>query len=123
VLDGRYLRQHMKGDMLMPDATGQIKPTPYEGMGLTGYDNYRKSYVGHWQDNLTTAMHTFSDQRSPDGKTLTMYGLMDEPMLDMFARHVKYVTMIENDNKFVFAVYDLAAGENHKAFEIVYERQ
>ncbi|MBC8108027.1 MAG: DUF1579 domain-containing protein [Anaerolineae bacterium] len=123
VLDGRYLQQEAKGEMLMPDATGQMKPVQYSGMGLTGYDNYRHIYVGHWQDNLSTAMHVFSGQRDPAGKVLTMYGQMDEPMLDMIARHVKYVTTIDSDKKFTFAVYDLAAGDNHKALEIVYERQ
>ena len=123
VLDGRYLEQRAEGQMLMPTETGDMKPIPYAGMGLTGYDNFRKCYVGHWQDNMTTAMHTFKGQLDPSRKTLTMYGEMDEPMLDMVGRHVKYVTRIDSDKQFTFMVFDLAAGENHKALEIVYVRQ
>jgi hypothetical protein len=123
VLHGRYLQQEAKGETLLPDETGQMKKISYQGMGLTGYDNYRRTFVGNWQDNLSTAMHTFSGQLDPSRKTLTMYGQMDEPMLDMVGRHVKYVMKMDNEKQFTFTVYDLAAGENHKAVEIVYERQ
>ncbi|CAN5646755.1 hypothetical protein BH09PLA1_BH09PLA1_06130 [soil metagenome] len=123
LLGGRYLQQHVKGEVLMPDQTGQMKKVPYEGMGMTGYDNYRHICVGNWQDNITTVMLTFSGQHDPAGKKLTMYGEMDEPMLDMVARHVKYVTAVENEKKFIFTIYDLAAGDNYKVLEITYERE
>ena len=123
VLDGRWLMQEAKGEMLMPDASGQMKRIPYSGMGLTGYDNFRRMYVGNWHDNITTAMLTFTGNRAPDGNVLTMYGEMDEPMLDTIGRTVKYVTKVENEKKFVFTVYDLLAGDNFKVFEITYERQ
>jgi hypothetical protein len=123
VLDGRYLHQEFKGEMMFPDETGQMKKMPHHGMGFTGYDNYRKMYVGNWQDNLSTAMLTFTGTKSPDGKTMTMYGQMDEPMLDTVGRMVKYVTRVESDKKFIFEIYDLHAGDNYKVIEVVYERQ
>src|SRR5829696_829066 len=34
VLDGRFMLQETKGEMLMPDATGQMKKIPHSGMGM-----------------------------------------------------------------------------------------
>ena len=44
-------------------------------------------------------------------------------MLDVSDRMVKYVTRIINENKHVFEIYDLHAGENYKALEVVYTRK
>jgi hypothetical protein len=123
VLEGRWLLQDQKGEMIMPDAQGNMKKVPMNGMGFTGFDRFRKLYVGNWCSSVSTAMLPMSGTVDPSGKVLTMYGEMDEPMLDMVARQVKYVTRWETDDKFVFEVYDLAAGDNHKVVEVTYERQ
>jgi hypothetical protein len=121
--NGRILIYEAKGQMLMPDASGQMKPIPYEGMGMFGYDNYRHMFVGNWSDTTTTAILQMNGALDPAEKKLTFYGPMDEPMLDVVARTCKYVFTFESDTKFTFQVYDLHAGDNYKAFEISYERQ
>ncbi|MGH7179921.1 MAG: DUF1579 domain-containing protein [Tepidisphaeraceae bacterium] len=123
VLGGRFILQQFKGAMLMPGPDGNMRKIPHEGMGLTGYDNFRHIYVGNWADNMGTALLSFSGTHVPGSKTLTMYGHMDEPMMDMVARTVKYVTTVESANKLVFAIYDLAAGDNYKVIEVTYEKQ
>jgi hypothetical protein len=123
ILDGRFMSQEYKGEMLMPDATGAMKKIPHSGIGFLGYDNFRNVYVGNWCDSMGTTMLVFTGNKSQDGKTMTMYGQMDEPMLDIIGRTVKYVTRIENDRKFVFSVYDLHVADDYKAFEITYEKQ
>jgi hypothetical protein len=122
VIGGRFILQTVIGEMPMPDpATG--KNMQLEGMGLSGYDNYQNMYIGCWVDNMGTQMLTMRGQLSPDGKTMTMYGEMDEPMLNVRGRMVKYVTKWLDDDTHVFNIYDLHAGDDHKVFEIEYKRK
>jgi hypothetical protein len=123
VLDKRFVLTEDKAELLMPDADGGMQKKPFTGMGLTGYDNYKNLYVGGWADNMGTQLLTMSGTRDPSGKVFTFYGQMDEPMLDMSDRMVKYVTRIINNDKHVFEMYDLAVSEDYKVFEITYTRR
>lgn len=123
VLDKRFIEHRHHGKMMMPDASGGMAPAPYEGRGITGYDNYKNLYVGTWASNLGTEILTMSGGRDPSGKVFTYYGTMDEPMLDVHGRTVKYVTRIINDDKFVFEIYDLHARDDYKVVEITYTRK
>ncbi len=49
VLGGRFLLQTFRGT-----AMGQ----PFEGMGLTGFDNVQKKVVGYWVDSMGTGVMT-----------------------------------------------------------------
>lgn len=50
VLGGRYVEQLYKGSSM---------GMPFEGLGYTGYDNVRKTYVGTWMDSFGTGfMHS-----------------------------------------------------------------
>jgi len=123
VLGGRFIMQTDRSQFAMPDATGNMTMMPMEGIGLFGYDNYQKMYIGCWADSLGTQMLTMRGTLSPDGKTMTMYGEMDEPMLGIRGRMVKYVTEHRDDGSHVFTVYDLAAGDNYKVVEVTYTRK
>jgi hypothetical protein len=111
----------------MPDFAGmgggQPKMIDSQGMGLFGYDNTRNMYVGCWANDLSTQLLTFKGGASPDGKTITMYGELDEPGLGVYGRLVKYVTRVIDDDNEVFAIYDLHAGEDYKVIEIAYKRR
>lgn len=125
VLGGRFIEERSSGEMIGPDEKspigfGKVKS---DGIGLFGYDNYKNIYTGVWISDQGTNMMTMSGTMPPGSKTLTMYGLMDEPMLKMSDRYNKYVTKFVDDDKFVFEVYDLAAGDDHKVFEITYTRK
>lgn len=122
ILGGRFVLQRMNGKMPMPGADGQMQMVDMEGMGVTGFDRVRNIYVGGWIDNMSTQMLTYSGTYNPTTKTFAFYGEMDEPMMDMFGRTVKYETKIESDDKHVFSIYDLAAGDDYKVVEVTYER-
>lgn len=114
VLGGRYVQEMFSGTMM-----GQ----PYEGIGYTGYDNYKNMYVFSWIGNQSTEMLTGMGMTDPSKKVFTFYGQMDEAMLDVSGRTVKYVTKIINEDKHVFQIIDLHAGEDYKVIEIVYTRK
>jgi len=60
VLGGRYLEQVYKGSNM---------GMPFEGLGLTGFDNVQKRYVGVWMDTFGTGiMHSTSTGKPTDDK-------------------------------------------------------
>lgn len=123
VLNKRYLQSSYKGTMLMPDPkTGKLTKIPYEGLGMTGYDNVRNLYTGTWADSMGTQMVSFKGTLPPGSKTFRMYGEMDEPMMKMYGRLVKYTWEIKGKDAYVFTIYDLAAGDDYKVIEIAYTR-
>jgi len=113
VLDGRFIMDTHEGTMM-----GQ----PYHGLGMTGYDNYRNLYYGSWCSNQGTNMLTMSGQRNPKTGVFTYYGEMDEPMLKVVGRMVKYVTTIKDKDHYTFDIIDLHAGDDYKVISIDYER-
>ena len=113
VLGGRFIMDEHKGTMM-----GQ----PYEGIGMTGYDNYRNLYISSWYSNQGTNILTMSGMRHPKTGVFTYYGEMDEPGLKVTGRTVKYVTKIVDSDHFTFDIIDLHAGDDYKVIEIAYER-
>ncbi len=123
VLGGRYVQEEHKGEMMMPDPAVGMKKVPYEGIGMLGYDNYKNLYVGSWTNNLSTEMLIMRGAMDPTGKVLTQYGEMDEAMLDVYGRMIKYVTRIVDKDKHIMEIYDLHAGEGYRVVEITYTRK
>jgi len=123
ILDGRFIQETANSSFMMPDATGKMNEIPFQGIGTTGYDNYRNLYTGVWMDSLGTQMLSMKGSASPDGKKLTSYGEMDEPMLKVTGRMVKYVITIKDENHYIFESFDLHAGDNYKVLEITYTRK
>ena len=123
VLGKRFLMEEHKGQMPMPDATGQVQLMPYEGIGMSGYDNHRNMDQSSWTSNMQTNMLTMTGSADPSGKVFRFFGEMDEAMLGVIGRTVKYVTTIQNDDTHVFEIFDLHASDNYKVIEIVYKRK
>ena len=113
ILGGRYL---------MDEHKGQLMGMPHEGLGLTGYDNFRNMYTSTWCDNMGTAMLTMKGSCDPAGKTFTFYGETDEPGIKITGRMVEYVTKIIDNDKNVFEIIDLHAGHDYKIVEVTYTR-
>lgn len=113
-LGGRYLEQRYTGSMM---------GMPMEGIGYTGYDRNRNRYFMTWMDNFSTAPSTGYGMFGPEGKVLSFYGQMDEPMTGEIGKGVKYVTRIVDADTHVFEVHDLALGENAKVVEVEYTRR
>jgi len=113
ILDGRFVEEKIKGSMM---------GMPFEGQGLVGYNNYKNIYISSWCDNMSTQILSANGMRHPETGVFSFYGLMDEPMLDVHDRTVKHTYTIESEDRHVFTVYDLHAGDDYVAFQIVYER-
>ena len=113
----------LDGNWVMEEHAGSMMGMPYQGIGMMGYDNYKKLYVGTWFSNMGTEMLQMAGARDPKTGTVTMYGAMDEPQLGVHGRMVKYVTTPTDDDHFTFGIIDLHAGDDHKVIEINYTRR
>ena len=69
VLGGRFVEQQVEGT-----AMGQ----PFSGIGYTGYDNYKKKYVGTWTDSMGTMIMTSTGTADASGKKITFWSTMDD---------------------------------------------
>ncbi len=64
IMDGRFTKTEWSGEM---PGMG-----PYNGFGITGFDNVSKKYVGNWIDNHGTGLMQANGERSAGGKVLTL---------------------------------------------------
>jgi hypothetical protein len=118
------VRWIMEGRFTLEESTGQMMGKPHKGMGITGYDNFKKKYVGYWIDNTSTAMYNIQGSLDQTGKVLTSYGQFDEPMTGELDKLAKFVLRIVSKDKHVFEIYDLVGSPNEfKAVEITYTRK
>jgi len=118
------IRWLLEGRWLLTESKYQMMGMQGQGFAIQGYDNFKKKYVAMWVDSMSTALLTMSGTASRDGKTESMWGLMDEPMTGEVGKHVKYVTRVINDDKFIFEIHDLAiGGDKTMVVEIVYTRK
>ena len=112
MMGGRYLRH---------TATGTSMGQPFEGMGLTGFDNGRKVYQTIWMDNMGTGMMIGEGTYDPGNRTLTDNGRFTDPMAGQ--RDYRGVITFIDDDHYRYEMY--GADQNGKAFrmmEITYTR-
>ena len=114
--EGRWLAQKYKGSMM---------GMPYEGFGLSGWDNFKQKYVMSWIDSMSTAMiHGEGVVCDPTGKTIVYWGQMDEWMTGEHDKVVKYVETRVDDDTFTFEIWDMAIGpEGAPVIHMTYKRQ
>jgi hypothetical protein len=112
VLGGRYLAQ---------DFTSTMMDQPFQGWGLTGYDNRKQQFTGLWIDNTSTAMMTQTGSLNAKGDELVFKGTTDGP--DGKPMDVRMVTKFVDDKKHVFSMYAPMQGKETLMMEITYTKQ
>ncbi len=114
VLGGRFLEQRFEGK-----AMGQA----FTGIGYTGYDNYKKKYVGSWIDSMGTAMMVSTGTMDAAGKTLTARSTMDDVVMKK-AVTVKSILKIVDGDHHTFEMWGPGPdGKIYRMLEIVYTRK
>lgn len=123
VLGGRFFLQEENSTMEIPGPEGEPIERPWNGLGLFGYDNFRNMYVGCWADNMGTQLLTMTGSAHPAGNVFTYYGTIDEPMMGVIGKTVKYVTTIVDENTNTFEIYDLHAADDYMVVKVTYTRR
>jgi hypothetical protein len=111
IMDGKYQTS---------THTGSFGGMPFEGRGLTAYDNANKQFVSSWIDNWGTGIMMMTGGWDSASKTLTMTGTM--PDLDRPGKecHMKEVFKVIDDNTQHMEMYgpDPKTGKEFKMMEI-----
>jgi len=111
ILGGRWVAQHYEGEFM-----GQT----FNGLGMTGYDNYKKQYLGTWMDSMsTTAMMSVG---TLEGNTFTYKSTMDDPMTGTTADVTEKITIHDNDHHVLEMWMPGPDGKPFKNMEIHYRR-
>ncbi|MFH1010619.1 MAG: DUF1579 family protein [bacterium] len=115
ILGGRFLRFAETGDMM---------GMPMEGMGIMGYDNFRRVYQMIWIDNTATPIYFASGTADVTGKVITLMGKADDPIKGEKNKDTKWVCRFESETKIVFEIWDsIGEGKFYKSFETVYTKK
>lgn len=122
LLDGRFLHEDFSGEVMYPNAKGEMEKRPFKGSGMTGYDNAKNLYVGTWVDNMNTGILTMSGSYNPMTKSLHMFGHMDDVGMGVYGKTIRYESKFISDDKHIFTIYDCHAGVDYKVMEITYTR-
>lgn len=120
MMDGRFYVLDVTGKMMMPGADGKPKEVTFKGMGLEGYDNVKKKFVGTWVDNMGTGIMTSEGDYDAATKTMTFTGEY-EAIPGMKTKIRETVKMIDKDHH-TFEWYEDRGGKEAKTMEISYTR-
>jgi len=114
ILGDRFLQQEFTGTMM-----GQ----PFNGIGVTGYDNVRKKWVSNWMDSTATGFYTGEGTADKTGDVITFASVATDPMTGK-QRKGRDVLRLESPQKVVFESYATGkGGKEFKMLEITYTRK
>jgi Protein of unknown function (DUF1579) len=111
----------MDGRFFVMDVTGKMKDTTFKGMGIEGYDNVKKKFVGTWMDNMGTGVMMSEGDYDPATKTFT-YASEYEAIPGMKTK-IREVLKIVDNNHHTFEWYENRGGQEKKTMEINYTRK
>lgn len=113
IMDGRYLLEKF---------TGETPWGPFQGMGLTGFDNIKQRYVATWIDSMSTGIMISESTEITDGR-ISYSGSSPEPMTGTYIT-IRSVETRVNDDTYRFEMFmPLPDGSEFKSMEIVYVRK
>ncbi len=112
VMGNRYLRMAVTGDF------GGMK---FEGVGVTGYDNLRGTYVGAWIDNFGTGISTSTGKVDADGKVFTYEGEELDPITKQKIKSREVMKIVDNDT-YEETFYKVIGEKEIKVMEITAKR-
>jgi hypothetical protein len=114
ILGGRFLQEAVKGEFL-----GQ----PFEGGGLTGYDNLQKKYIGVWVDNMSTGMSHSVGTADESGKVFTFTREDFDPVSGKKVKS-RDIIRIESEDKHSMDMFKEGPdGKEIKGMELVFTRK
>lgn len=114
VLGGRYIEDKYEGNMF-----GQ----PFSGIGVTGFDNFKKKYVSTWIDSAGTGILMMTGSLDKSGKVLTMTGTMDDLMTGKPMKFRSVSTHVDDDHHRFEMWMPGRDGKMFKSLEMEYARK
>lgn len=112
VLGGRYVQMSFKGNFM---------GMPFEGMGLTGYDNMKKQYSSYWFDNMST--WGMASTGTINGQKMVFTGTSPDPMTGKDTTVTENINIVSNDKHTMEMWSDGPDGKPYKMMEMEYTRK
>lgn len=108
IMDGRYQQTLHKGT---------FNGMPFEGVGITGYDNAKKVFFSTWIDNMGTGIMYSEGKWKEPGKSIEFTGKTFDPVSgkELIVRDV--LRVIDNNTQ-LMEMYTTKDGKEYKSMEI-----
>jgi hypothetical protein len=119
-MDGRYYTLDVSGKMEMPGPDGKKKEMMFKGMGIEGYDNVKKKFVGSWIDNMGTGIMFAEGDYDPATKTFTYTGEIEA--IPGMKQQIRETIKITDKDHHLFEWFENRGGQEVKTMEIAYTR-
>ncbi len=114
LLGGRFIQGEYRGNMM---------GMPFEGLGITGYDNVSQQFQASWIDNMGTMLMYMTGHYDPSAKSFTFTGQMDDFMKPGTKVKVREVIRVPSSDSQVMEWYEVRGGKETKTMEITYTRK
>jgi hypothetical protein len=109
IMGGRYLSESFTGNMM---------GMPFEGHGLTGYDNARKKFFSVWIDNMGTGLMTGWGDYDEATKSLTITGEFVDPVTGEDKPYRQVMKAVSDDHMIMEMYVPATDGTEYKSMEI-----
>ena len=113
ILGGRQLHQDFKGAFM---------GMPFEGIGMSGYDNVRKRYTASWNDNMSTSTMLSHGDYDATSSSYTFKGEMADPMKDGAMIPIREVVTIHGADHHVMEMFEPKDGKEVRTMRLEYKR-
>jgi hypothetical protein len=120
-MEGRFFTLDVTGKMEMPGADGKKKEVTFKGMGVEGYDNVKKKFVGTWMDNMGTGVMMSEGTYDPATKTFNYTGEVE--MIPGMKQKIRETVKVIDKDHHNFEWYEDRGGQEAKTMEISYTRK
>jgi hypothetical protein len=114
LMDGRFIQGEYKGT---------FGGMPFQGLGLTGYDNLAQHFTTTWADNMGTSIMLMTGSYDPAAQTFTYKGDMDDMMKPGTKVGVRQTVKVLSGDSHFMEWYETRGGKEIKTMEITYTRQ
>lgn len=113
IFGGRYLVEEFKGE---------FAGTPFEGRGITGFDNTAKQFQSVWIDSMSTGLGVGTGSLDASGKVLTSTMTYMDPKTGKEGR-MKAVLRIVDEKTHIFEMFEVGPdGKESKSMEMTYRK-
>jgi hypothetical protein len=114
IMGGRFIQEEV-------DAKGFGKP--FQGFGLTGYDNTQQKYTGMWIDSMTTAIGTSTGTADKEGKVFTYTREAYDPVMKKKVKGRDVLRILGADKHVLEMFSEGPDGKEIKVMELTFTRQ
>ena len=113
-----------EGRHMVEDFRSEFMGMPYNGSGVTGYDNLRGEYNSIWYDNSSTGMMVCTGSANDAGTEITLLGESSDAMTGETHKWFKMRHRILGADNTVFESYaKTESGEEWLSMELNYTRK